>query len=234
MRVLSIDWDYFISANMSERAVLFPDGGAEEVSEYVQDMIWMGRYVDPRLEKIGVEKQAISDIKRILRKADRGRTKYMIADSHKHIYDFILDNKHSWDDNILVANIDFHHDVYGKGSTELHCGNWMIHLMNKYGSKGIYRWIARKDSDFISYPRLNTVVENFSSIEGDEFDLVYICRSGMWSPPHLDEEFKKAFKWIADKKPTTVQQGIFESRYSKEFRKAVKSHREVVGKMGKR
>lgn len=229
MRVLSIDWDYFMDASYSERMMLFPDGGNEELPEVVQSIIWGGRYGDPRLAKIGVVKSAVAKTKEIIKRGETGDTFYMIVDSHKHIYDFVCRIAGENSENIEVYNIDFHHDLYGKITDEkLNCGNWIYQLMKRFRGLIEFKWIARKDSEEMKFPRFKTVVEDLSVLNGMKFEIIFICRSGMWSPPHLDGEFKKAFEWIAKTKRVYLQEGIFESRYTKEFRRAVKEHRDMI------
>ena len=35
MKILSIDWDYFIEATAEQRCTLFPDGGSENIPSYI-------------------------------------------------------------------------------------------------------------------------------------------------------------------------------------------------------
>lgn len=55
MRVLSLDWDYFIDATADERFALFPDGGNENMPYGLQNIIWNGRYMshnNPELKQL--------------------------------------------------------------------------------------------------------------------------------------------------------------------------------------
>lgn len=58
------------------------------------------------------------------------------------------------------------------------------------------------------------------------YDLVYICRSGWWTPPHMDEAFIKylARPLIENKNGWEIryQQGIMESRYNNDLKNLVK------------
>ena len=47
VKVLSIDWDYFIKATANEREFMFPDGGNEDLPESVQNSVWASHYGNP-------------------------------------------------------------------------------------------------------------------------------------------------------------------------------------------
>lgn len=212
--ILSIDWDYFIDATKKQRASLFPDGGTEALPIGIQEAIWVARYTNPHLEKISTLHDELEELRKIIEEGADKNTIFMIADSHEYIYSFI--NGYTKTDSILhLSNIDFHHDCFGK-SRKVHCGNWLSHMMKNALASSTFEWIAREDSLIEKINGLKLIKEDFSSLKKN-WDLVFICRSGMWSPPHLDDEFAKAFSWIIEDRPTELQQGIFESRYSEEF-----------------
>lgn len=230
MKILSIDWDYFIDASMSDRASMFPDGGNENLPPYIRDILWVSHY-DGNLEKVNIKQKDFEILKDLI--ANKF-SKIMIADSHKHIYDFIEQNYD--DDMIEVTNIDFHHDLYGINNierTEVDCGNWMVKLVDEYDCT--YKWIKQNDSDD------NLENKNFCKIDNGEieeltqedFDLLYICRSSMWSPPHLDKYFIDAFIPLIKQKEIEViyEDLVFNDRYNKEFLKMVNENKEMIKNM---
>lgn len=188
LKVLSIDWDYFIDASMLERSMMFPDGGNESLSDAIADFVWATRYAgQPKLEKIGIDIIAFSDVKKRMKKWLLPSTKVMAADSHRHIYQFITSNlKHG--QKVELYNIDFHHDAYGIIDSEVNCGNWLNHL-----SKAIVNpvhWVCRVDSDDEQHdPNVENVKTNLADVPDKPFDLIFLCRSSCWSPPHLDKHF---------------------------------------------
>ena len=246
MSVLSIDWDYFVKATAGQRAVLFPDGGTENLSMMIQNYIWQQRYgTEDELESIGIDTPAADKMVAILvnRTID---TKVEIVESHVHIYDFVKSNYEKGDYSGLdIVNIDFHHDYYNRGG-DLNCGNWVNALYDtnsKYRfstvNKNRYRWVCREDSDkspelekqkWFSYMELDEV-----SIEVEPWDLIYICRSGMWSPPHLDVDFENLYMPLTFTMDVLMQQGL-ENRYTKEFKAGAEDARkqmeELRRKMG--
>lgn len=126
------------------------------------------------------------------------------------IYDFIKDN---WDyDDIVVDNIDFHHDYYEWQETEVdvsqsgvtkkaistekvNCGNWVRILMEiDFPEELVYNWVCRTDSDLSEKLEKHPNFGGYYMIEDllnneQTYDLLYICRSSVWSPPHLDHYF---------------------------------------------
>lgn len=211
LNVLSIDWDYFIDASASDRLMLFPDGGNENLSNSIQDIIWMGRYNNEDLAAVKSDSTAVRLVKSILKKTD---ARYMIVDSHKYAYDFIVDNMNEYcKDSLNLVNIDFHHDVYENGS-DVDCGNWLAKIIEIYKEGSSFTWVGREDSD-VSY-RDDIGLEFTTSLEVVSeyaWDIVFICRSGMWSPPHLDERFRSMFNWITKCYTTKYQKDIFTDRY---------------------
>lgn len=227
--ILSVDWDYFINATIHYRASHFPDGGSESLPEFMQNTIWMGRYTHPSLLNVGILKDEISELIDIIKEGSKLNPLFMIADSHAHIYEFL--KKHaSKNSSVYLANIDFHHDHYMENKREVNCGNWLPHIMKYFHKDSSYEWIARKDSDTMKMPNVKTIYENFESLKNIQWDFIYICRSGMWSPPHLDEKFKESFEWITKDKYTVLQKGIFDTRYTKKFEIATEEYRDAISK----
>lgn len=227
MKVLSIDWDYFIDATAVQRFSMFPDGGNENVPYYLRNIIWASHY-NGELEKIGIKEKDLEIAKDLIA---HNFDSIMIADSHKHIYEFIEENYLG--DCIDVTNIDFHHDLYGMnniGRQEVDCGNWMVKLFDEYDCT--YAWINQSDSDKSvdndEFCKINEI--NIEKIKNEKFDLLYICKSSIWSPPHLDKYFIDAFSPLIhqDKIEVRYETTVFDDRYNKEFLKIVHQNQEYM------
>lgn len=239
LNVLSIDWDYFVHATAEQRLFLFPDSPNELYSEETKNMIWAFRYagsedllkikVDPLIYKV------VSAIKSV--------PIIIIGESHRFAYSFVKDlMKRRGERSLYLLNIDYHHDceddiedIPGDGSINviewldcmdvpknLHCGNWLRLLMEEVN--GSYVWLGRKDSDKYKKAKKLRFIKNYNSakIERTRWDMVYICRSDLWSPPHLDAEFTKVFKPLSDGcKAGATEDGIWENRsvYLMKYRK---------------
>lgn len=187
IKILSIDFDYFIDTDIDTRNNKFPNGLDEAPKELINQM-WNESYAQfPEINDIGVTK-GYYFICNYLK--ENTFTKILIADSHKEIKRLIdLVPKHT---PLEVYNIDFHHDMYHYFSSgeEVNCGNWARKLiLEDRFFNGDYVWIKRKDSDIMTLGgevpcRKKTYLKN--ALRGIKFDYVFLCKSPEWTPPHLD------------------------------------------------
>lgn len=250
LKVLSIDWDYFIKATNDERSIMFPDGGNENLSPYIQNVIWTSHYGSPayNLEKIGVDREALKKIRFVLAiqqlwNKNVNRPSVMVTDSHKWAFDFISQHVKSSQQAIEVYNVDFHHDIYDicdtydvtdngvTGDSSINCGNWLRKLCENYEVKP--HWIAREDSDpeaDFQEPIPRATLDDLMNVQ---FDIIFICRSGMWSPPHLDIEFIRLVNPYTHKWVTSIDHNILKSRYTAEFKKTVESYKRQMREITK-
>lgn len=184
MRILSIDFDYFIDATMETREMCFPDGH-DNLSPAMTKFLWDRRYdFHDNLKDIGV----IEDYDKMCKfLRNLGSYDVLFADSHKEIEKFFEDIK-PYEDLELI-NIDFHHDMYVTGGDTLDCGNWLRFLVDLKPDAKI-TWVRREDSDVESlsgtFPYYHTT--DISEVQG-EFDVVFVCFSSPWTPPHLHDKF---------------------------------------------
>jgi len=209
--VLSIDWDYFIDADGEYRVRHFPDIPNENYPKSIQDAIWTSRYAeDDTLLRVGIK----SSIYELVERLDY--IPYVcVCDSHKYAYIFgvqrLLETKEK---QFNFLNIDFHSDCredYGK----LDCGNWYSFLMKEY--RGKWAWVGWPDSYKENKSRKLhfTDVLDIDAIDRTTWDMLFICRSDMWSLPHLDNEFTHIFKPLIEGKDGQIQKGIWNSRYDR-------------------
>lgn len=184
MRILSIDFDYFVDTDIDTRNMCFPDGH-DNFSPTLTEFIWGRRYEFHR-ELIDLEVIADYEIMCQFLKNLRGG-KVLIADSHREIAQFFKEIKA--DEDLELINIDFHHDLYITGGNNLDCGNWLRFLADLKPDANI-KWVRREDSDVDSlsgtFPYEHTT--EISEVQG-EFDLIFLCFSSPWTPPHLKPHF---------------------------------------------
>ena len=184
MRILSIDFDYFVDTSIETRNMFFPDGN-DNLSVTLNRFIWDRCYdFCKELKDIGVTKE-FNTICNFL--STQTPKKLLVADSHREIEKFFKDIKQ--DEELELTNIDFHHDMFVTGGNKLDCGNWLRFFADIKPDAKI-TWVRREDSDtdsfFGEFPYHHTT--DISEIQG-EFDLVFICFSSPWTPPHLYEKF---------------------------------------------
>lgn len=191
MRILSIDFDYFIDTDMETRVMCFPDGH-DNFAPALTQFIWNSRYdFHENIRDLGV----IADYDKMcdfLKSRQVGRV--LIADSHREIAQFFDSVKP--DEDLEIINIDFHHDMYITGGSTLDCGNWLRFLADLKPDADI-KWVMREDSDTEAltgeFPYATTT--NIDEVQG-EFDLIFICFSSPWTPPHLKPRFDEMCKCV--------------------------------------
>jgi len=201
--ILSIDWDYFADATADERFELFPDGGNERISASLQNIIWISRYADSimnaemrggkGISDISADRDELEQLYTLIEKHKKRGTKMSVHESHKAIADILTKGKFA-DSSHDVVNIDFHSDCYTTSDDgDINCGNWGS-LLSKQGVIDKLYWIRRDDSDDDesgiiehTYCGIQDLLDSPALQNG--IDYIFICRSAVWSPPHLDDAF---------------------------------------------
>lgn len=208
--VLSIDFDYFVNVT-SNYIFHYPDA-IDLHNINVNQIIWSDHYgYVPDLYNININKKLIKNIKHIIDNQNH-TIPVLITESHVDIFDFIMRfwNKN---ENMHITNIDFHHDMFN-GNQTLDCGNWIQFVkqeVNNHGYEMGLRWIARQESLKIfgieSDKRMKRIYEqkiistDLSIINNQQFDIIFLCRSDPWTPPHLDKHFIDLIDFITDYSP---------------------------------
>ncbi|MDO5516335.1 MAG: arginase [Clostridium sp.] len=194
--LLTIDWDYFMPyINMMNTSYM------ENKSNIINH--WYKMYLE--------NKSLGKDITKTMRSADflnafwdklrekfkfDNNTKLIVSDSHKEAYyaakEFDCDE---------VLNIDAHTDLgYGGMESldfEVNCANWLGKLLkDKAIDKGEIILSPYSIEDPHDFEEINNNFDieykDIETIEEDsDIKAIHICRSGAWTAPWLDCEFKK-------------------------------------------
>ena len=192
-RVLSIDFDYFINANIEQRNELFTNG-SDEMPKELLNQLWNESYTKhPEIKNIGVINQYHSVYKFLMNGDYKLNKNVFTAESHKDIVPYIkgLD----LDTVLEITNIDFHHDYYHYFSREhdWNCGNWLrkIYEEDRFTVNTDIIWVKRSDSDIRllggTFP--HTIKQYLPPILRKKYDLIFICLSPEWTPPHLNKYY---------------------------------------------
>lgn len=232
MNVLSIDFDFFQQVTSDTIALCYPD--PVDLPTTVSAFVWGSRYSQNEDELLSVktDNDKLTELMQIVFKSImRKRPVGMVANSHRHIYDFI--KKHC-DGDIKLVNIDMHHDMFNDND-KVDCGNWVSHICNEYNTE--LTWIANpisRETFGLEDARFDIIESNFDSIKDITWDLIFLCRSDNWTPPHLDEDFNRIADMIMKLcVPCSVEKGITESRYSKELKSMIKQGRDSINELAK-
>lgn len=204
MKVLSIDFDYFQDVTPEVLINCYPDG--KDLPTALTMMTWTSHYAHSydELMSVKIDEKHLSQICKIIGNQDIA-TPNMAVQSHIHIYDFIKEHFDKTKYNgCQIVNIDMHHDCFND-NTELDCGNWVNHIKKDIPNCEVM-WIANKVSnDVYGLEKLSHLIQyDFDKILNTKFDLIFICRSDTWLPPHLDPYFDKLYQILRRNFLTTI------------------------------
>jgi len=183
MKILSIDWDYFYPDSTSY------DWGARE-EEFFLLPIWYLRVGDVNLiTQVPILKEYMPKVpKDFWSRVVSNKPNLYVAESHSSIASLIVRGS-------IVTNLDAHHDFgYHDYESVTCCENWA--KMSK--DSGLIRqyhliypsWRKGKDES----ENFAKVKEEITSISytlpaKQDYDIIFICRSGAWTPPWHDKKF---------------------------------------------
>lgn len=198
LKVLSIDYDYFSNVDAETIAHCYPDG--VDLTSQLSMYVWANRYSELNgqkaiMDSIKNSELLLHSIHKVLWDQQR-TTKCVIANSHRHIYQAI-ESMVRPGQGIDIDHIDFHHDCREETTDEIDCGNWCRVIMNDHPGTCV-TWFTRlagydaqqKPNDL--YKLLPIVqFDTLDMIQKKNYDLVFICRSDAWTPPHLDKQFEE-------------------------------------------
>lgn len=208
LNILSLDFDYFLKFDNDDTSVLseFPDG--TEAFLQLNDAVWAThlayKEVEDKIKTVKCNEDELAKVSVFLN-ACKADIPVMVANSHVNIYNFILSHANKGQE-LRIINLDFHHDAYNK-SQELNCGNWVLKLKERTENPVSYQWVTSKNGwncsegsipCFIkeSY-RFKSFAEYLSQNKDYKPDLIFLCRSDVWVPPHLDGYFDMLMRFVA-------------------------------------
>lgn len=207
MNLLSIDWDYFfpVVENAGENWQLYDWGHRE--TELFKTTIWPIRadsFDRARVALPGTSGKERGFWSRF--KFSPNATLY-IADSHSRITTREVERNVS-----SVMSFDAHHDAcYNKSGAAnaqrgvISCDNW-AYWFACTGRKVIVRYPKWRDYAMADEPKPASPI--FRRVDSErpvttEFESIFICRSGSWTPSWLDDAFD-AFVQAAPVTVTTL------------------------------
>lgn len=222
LNLLTLDWDFFFTASEEVRKRCFQIYWAEDVPQDVVQFAWAMSYCDFADELLDIKVKP--ETYEILHKIKLKRSApVVICRTHEHAYYFFsrMLRDYRKTPRLNLLNMDHHsdtlHEIKGlTGPMEkgVHCGNWLYCFMQE--AKGNYYWLCNEDSVKIDLPpsmKFCTDIKD-TPLDSLAWDAVLICRSDIWSPPHLDDDFTKIFKsYIDGKYSSVIEPDIWQSRY---------------------
>ena len=222
LNVLSIDFDVFQVVSADTMKTCYPDG--IDLPSTLSSIVWQSHYGNPdtyqNLMKITTNVDMINELKDLIAKSLNTRLPdSCICNSHRHIYNFIMKHYDRICHNgIELTHLDMHHDLFNDNK-ELDCGNWISHLKNAV--KTNVTWIANPISKAMygmTEPIFDNVRTDLSDIKNPNWDLIFLCRSDNWVPPHLDANFVDLAIFILNNSLSCqYEENILESRWTDGF-----------------
>lgn len=231
INILSIDFDFFIHFSSQQAALYCPDSGIEFPDE-LGLLCWMTKYATAAsgdVDMAALLSPRVSDMEYVKAIIQNQNDPFcMVCDSHANIVNFCL--RLYQGNPITIYNIDAHHDGYPMQKTEgdsapYDCGNWASALLDMRVAEKVH-WIAPENephspaSNGMMDPRILTSLRLRDLDSVPRFDGIFLCRSGSWSPPHLDTAFLELAHLLVQPEggwECRLQKGILENRYNKDF-----------------
>jgi len=192
MKILSIDWDYFYPDSIDY------DWGANEERDIYLNFLWKMRVSNVNLiTQVPALKEYVPKIpKDFWTGTVSNKPSLLVTDSHADIDEIIKDNS-------IVVNLDAHHDYGYDMKDKLDCGNW-AQIAKEEGRIKEYHlvypgWRLDKPEDeehtvqhLILQTRITSI--SYKLPAKQDYDIIFICRSGCWTPPWHDNKFFKFAK----------------------------------------
>ena len=218
---LSIDWDFFVKYDD------MLDLGFNETFFHIYELwaVREGMHDYKKLMPLGINPQEY--LKKLLKKFDIKKAKMVVAESHCEIYEQLYIDGDCYN----VINLDAHHDIMYHRNPSMQnldisviCSNWVSHLINA-GILNHYTHVFplwKQFKDCLWTQQLKKFMNNedygitWDYIQSNHFlryqnkykvDVLFICRSGGWTPPCWDKEFVKFVKAFP-KRPHIIKRNI--------------------------
>lgn len=208
LNILSLDFDYFLKFENDDASILaeFPDG-TEAFMPY-NDVVWAihlaHKEIEDKINTVKCNEDELANVSVFLNGC-KSDIPVMIANSHVHIHDFILQHAKPGQE-LRILNLDFHHDAYHT-EQELNCGNWVLKLKDRIDNPVVYQWVTSDNGwnasegtipSFVQGAyRFKTFKDYLSWNKEYKPDLIFLCRSDVWVPPHLDGYFDILMRFMA-------------------------------------
>jgi hypothetical protein len=181
MKVLSIDWDWFFPDSA------YYDWGHQE-NKFFLEMIWHSRTSSRNFHTgaYALDEFVPSIPKAFWKLVTKNSTPIYVAESHASISALPLKDA-------IVTNLDAHHDCGYYVNPQLECGNWADHLHKQIKEYHLYYPKWRNEDDEVK-PKRKPDSITMGLPAPDDYDYIFVCRSGCWTPPWYDSRFKSWLK----------------------------------------
>ena len=177
LKILSIDWDYFYPDS-------FPYDWGHKENGFFLEAIWPIRLNN---HNIITGKEAFSEYKPTIPKdfwrqvVKDTSTPLYVAESHASI--LALPFREA-----LITNLDAHHDCGYNSNPKVECGNWAVDKDRIKEYHLCYPTWRKDEGEGTPQREPDSIIIGLPELA--DYDLVFVCRSGCWTPPWYDTKFK--------------------------------------------
>jgi hypothetical protein len=223
-RILSIDWDYFFPNGEP-----YDMGHSENHSETLAQVLWANRTSFKNiLTGEDLLDAYVPTIPRgFWKKVLKSKVPVYVAESHFRMWDLIENEMFA-----QVTSLDAHHDCgYKKMDPDklcVDCSNWAAigKQLARIGRMDLVypAWREKAPEGNLKGRTYNPTSIRYTLPDVAEYDKIFICRSGAWTPPWHDAAFEK---FVADSGCERINLGAVELRgisieEAKKFRSQVR------------
>ena len=175
MNILTIDIDYVFSPHISayDDYVI----GSKITIEEQKKILYDQGFKNPKINE-----KKFKNLKKIFNGIFKSKIPIKVIQHHHEAIQYI-----SKKEEIILQNIDHHHDIYYPGWHELENldeGNWVYHLSKSHNLKR-YDWFKNNDSEiFCNCISLNFDFVQYLELKSNyilEPDIVILCSSPHWT-----------------------------------------------------
>ncbi len=234
LRILSIDFDLFQNVDINTIMTCYPDG--IDLPTKLSSLVWRGHYIrdEKRIKAVTINKGMIEELKDlILKNSSHTLPDAMICNSHKNIYDFIHSKIDGSDyKSLCIDHLDMHHDLFSENK-ELDCGNWLSFIKNEIDTN--ITWVANRISKEVyglEGQVFDDIRTDLTDIKNHTWDIIFLCRSDNWLPPHLDSDFTDLAEFIIKNSLSCKGElNILKPRWTPEYQKDIEKQRIQLEKL---
>ena len=135
-------------------------------------------------------------------------------------------------DTINIDHLDMHHDIFSDNQDSLNCGNWLSFIKEEMNTN--VTWIANpisKEVYGLDGKEFDVVRTDLKEIQNHTWNMIFLCRSDNWLPPHLDGYFEDLAGFLARiGGEYWVEEGILKSRWTKKYQNSIAELRTAMDK----
>lgn len=199
IRILNINFAYFQSTTKELIASLYPT--IHTTNKKYAENVWQTRYENAKTRKelisVKINEEITFPTRRALIKiCQTSNPKTYVATEQVDILPIIKENVPDKNiGNISIWNVDVLPGISSwRTNQPITYATWLSALKNEYPKLRTH-WISNDLSEQLinNYKQIpvDSIDNHISRLYHGTYDIIFICRNDLWTPPHLDKDFEK-------------------------------------------